>query len=61
MEWLQVLTIVATSCGFMYWMRTDLKEHIDRLDNDIKSLDTKIDVSHRRMDQLYHTLIDIVK
>lgn len=61
MEWLQTFTIIISLAGCMYWMKTDIKSHIDRLDSDISKVDGKIELAHRRMDQLYQVIIDILK
>lgn len=49
-QWIQFFTIIG-ALGFVF----------SKLDNDIKCIDGKIDIAHRRMDQLYQTLIDIVQ
>lgn len=61
MDWIQVFTIVVSLAGFIYWMKSDLKGHIDRLDADIGKVDKKIEMAHRRMDQLYQVIIDLLK
>lgn len=65
MEWIQVFTIIGALGAFIMWntqrIDHDIKALDENIDNEIKALDGKIDVAHRRMDQLYQTLIDIVK
>ncbi len=68
MDWIQVITIIGTLSAFMMWMKNDLalmkndlKQDISRLDVDMKIVDGKIEVAHRRMDKLYQVIIDLLK
>lgn len=65
MEWIQVFTIIGVLGAFIVWMfqkldsdiksaNTSVNSKIDTLDNDIKQ-------AHRRMDQLYQVIIDLIK
>lgn len=54
MDWIQAITIIGTLGGFMLYK-------FSKLDGDIKSVDQKIETAHRRMDQLYNIIIDMLK
>lgn len=56
-----VLTIVGTLGGFMFWMFGKLDSDVKELHQDIRMLDGDIKQAHRRMDQLYQIIIDVVK
>lgn len=65
MDWNQALAIIGTLGAFIFWIFT-------KLDNDIKSVDTKLDnwIRHssaiqaeqsKRTDRLYQMFIDLLK
>jgi hypothetical protein len=54
MEWLQVFTIIISLAGFIFWVRTDLKEDINRVDQDCRA-------ANLRVDQLYQMFIELLK
>jgi hypothetical protein len=54
MDWTQVLTIIFSLAGVIYWFKSDLEKHIQRLDTDIKA-------HNARTDQLYQMFIDLLK
>jgi hypothetical protein len=54
MEWIQVFTIIISLAGFMYWIRSDLKEDINRVDQDCRA-------ANQRIDQLYQIIVDMLK
>jgi hypothetical protein len=70
MDWIQVLTIIFSILGMLYWFRADLKTDISRLEGDIKSIegdikslenDIKSDVRSQtaRTDKLYEMFIQL--
>jgi hypothetical protein len=68
MEWIQVITIIISLAGVMYWFKTDLEKDIHQLEKDIHDLESDIkgqtsrtDKLHARTDYLYQSLIDIIK
>lgn len=64
MEWIQTVTIIGSLGGFIMWITQRLEKDIQRLDSDIKELSGKVDTEtrtlHRRMDQLYQVIIDLL-
>mgnify|MGYP001563050070 CR=1 FL=1 len=49
-----VFTIVGSLGAFTFWLFT-------KLDNDIKTLGTRIDGQSQRIDQLYQMFVDLLK
>lgn len=54
MDWIQVFTIIGALGAFILWSH-------QKLDSDISKVEGKIEVAHRRMDQLYQVIIDMLK
>ena len=54
MDWFQVFTIIGVLGAFMFWI-------FQKLDTDIQKVEGKIETAHRRMDQLYQVIIDLLK
>lgn len=54
MDWIQAFTIIGVLGAFTFWLFT-------KLDNDIKSVATRMEQQNTRIDQLYQMFIDLVK
>jgi hypothetical protein len=61
MDWTQAITIIASLGAFTFWLFT-------KLDNDIKSLSTRLDTQSQRLDaqsqrtdKLYQMFVDLLK
>lgn len=54
MDWIQVITIIASLGGLMIYL-------IQRMDADIKSLCNRLDGHATRIDQLYKMFVDLLK
>ncbi len=54
MDWLQVLVIIASLGGMIFWLFT-------KLDTDIKTLGVRIDGQAQRIDQLYQMWAEMQK
>lgn len=54
MDWIQVFTIIGALGAFILWSH-------QKLDSDISKVEGKIEIAHRRMDQLYQIIIDLLK
>lgn len=72
MNWIEVITIIGTLGGMMYWMKTDLKENIQALDVDVKQNKASLDgwskhitamqaEQSKRIDQTNHRIDDTYK
>lgn len=56
MDWLQVVTIIASLGGMIYWMRTELREDINRIDLDCKAANVRIDALQKASDDKFAIL-----
>ncbi len=54
MEWIQTLSIIVTVLGTAYYIHRDVKL-------DIATQTSRTDQVNARMDQLYSTIIDLIK
>jgi len=61
MEWSQVLTIVGVNTGLIAALITIIVWMVNKLDNDVKSVCSRLDGHATRIDQLYHMFIDLLK
>lgn len=65
MDWIQVITIIFSIAGIIYWFKSELEKDINRIDSDIKGLANKVDADMKaqtvRTDQLYQMFIDLLK
>lgn len=57
MEWTQVLTIVATLLGGVYYIHTDVRE----IRKDMQQQTERLDAQALRTDKLYEMFIDLLK
>jgi hypothetical protein len=61
MDWTQTLTIIVSLAGLIFWLHKD----INRLESDVKALDSKYTQDMRaqsaRTDQLYKMFVDLLK
>lgn len=59
-----VVTIVGSSCGFMYWMLSAFEKRfedkLNKMEQDIQAIAFDIKDQRKRTDQLYEILIGIV-
>lgn len=54
MDWIQVLTIIASVIGSAYYFSREIKA-------DIKSQTDRLDASNIRIDQLYGMFVDLLR
>jgi len=54
MDWTQAFTIIASLGAFTFWLFT-------KLDNDVKTLASRLDAQAQRTDQLYQMFVDLLK
>ena len=58
MDWIQVLAIIGSLGGFMFWIYS-------KIDSDVKTISNRLDqhitASSQRTDQLYQMFIDLLK
>lgn len=64
MDWIQVVTVIITLGGVVAWFKKSSDKHIDRIDNDLRNIATRlefdtrentrrIDYLNQRMDQKF--------
>lgn len=61
MDWIQVFTIIGVNSGIMIWMVTRIDRDVDRIDRHLADHATKIDQTNSRLDQLYNTMIELLR
>ena len=61
MNWIQVLTIVGVNITLIAAMATLVIWAVNKLDNDVKSLGTRLDGHAMRIDQLYQMFVQLLK
>ena len=57
MDWIQVLTIIATLLGAFMYLHNDLKN----LKDEIHSINARIDQKNARIDTLYQMFVDLLR
>lgn len=57
MDWTQVMTIVATLLGGIYYIHTDVRE----IRKDMQQQNERIDAQALRTDRLYEMFVDLLK
>lgn len=61
MEWAQVLTIVGVNIALIASLATLIIWTVNKLDNDVKGLCSRLDGHAMRIDQLYKMFVDLLK
>ena len=54
MDWIQVITIIASLGGLIIYL-------VQKIDSDVKSLGNRLDGHAQRIDQLYRMFVDLLK
>jgi hypothetical protein len=64
-HWYEVTTIIVsligTLGGLLWYLLAPLKEAIERIDTDIKSLHDDMTATNRRIDTLYQMFVDLLR
>jgi len=56
-----MMALIGVLAGFLYWMKSDLKGHIDLIRGDISRLDADVKNQGVRVDRLYQMFVDLLK
>ena len=61
MEWSQIFTVIGVNIALITAMISIIVWSVNKLDNDIKSIGSRLDGHAMRIDQLYQMFIQLIK
>lgn len=61
MDWIQVVTIIGTISGIMFYLINRLVRDISRIEGNIEKANSRLDSHAQRIDQVYRTILEMLK